>query len=211
LDLSLFPSHDRGGDGGAAVLGATFGAPVLSAQNGLVGGPALLARYPVSIDNQGIIGGGGGGGGAGASYCAEVSTGGTYSIQSFALAAGPSGAGYIPAAGGLYQNSSGYDSVLNKYRSNGAQGAINDGGASSSGSATLSFSGFSATSSAGSGAAGGLGQSGSNGTANAVMTGGWDDPATNQKIGTGGSPGAAVVGDSFITWINTGTRLGQIT
>lgn len=201
----------RGGAGGAATLTATFGAPFLSAQAGQSGGPALLARYPVTIDNQGAIGGGGGGGGAGASYCSEVSPGGSYSVQSFALSAGPSGAGYIPAAGGLYSNSSGFESVINKFRSNGNTGTVTAGGTGVSGSATLSFSGFSATSSAASGTAGSLGQSGASGSANAVMTGGWDDPTTDQRAGAGGAAGAAVVGDSFITWTNTGTRLGAIT
>ncbi len=201
----------RGGAGGSATLSATFGAPFMSAQAGQPGGPALLARYPVTIDNQGSIGGGGGGGGSGASYCAEVSTGGSYSVQSFALSAGPSGAGYIPAAGGIYSNSSGYESVINKFRLNGNVGSVTSGGVGVSGSATLSFSGFSATSSAASGTAGSIGQNGASGSANAVMTGGWDDPATDHRSSAGGAAGAAVVGDSFITWTNTGTRLGAIT
>lgn len=56
------------------------------------------------------------------------------------------------------------------------------------------------------GTGGTLGQPGTAGTASAS---GGDTNVT--RTGTGGAPGAAVVGNANITWINTGTRLGPTT
>lgn len=55
------------------------------------------------------------------------------------------------------------------------------------------------------GAGGGLGAAGSAGTA---ATGGW---TTHGDQGVGGAAGVAVTGNSYITWVATGTRLGAIT
>ena len=49
----------RGGDGGNGGLDATPGTA------GGAGGPAFIARYAISVTNNGTIGGGGGGGGGG--------------------------------------------------------------------------------------------------------------------------------------------------
>jgi len=49
----------RGGDGGTGGLNTTPGTA------GGAGGPAFIARYAISVTNNGTIGGGGGGGGGG--------------------------------------------------------------------------------------------------------------------------------------------------
>jgi hypothetical protein len=53
-----------GGRGGDSV-GTTSGGGYIGAVPGAVGGPSLIARYAISITNNGIISGGGGGGGGG--------------------------------------------------------------------------------------------------------------------------------------------------
>lgn len=145
----------KGGNGGAGTIypdNANYGAP---------GGPALRAQYPISITNNGTIGGGGGGGGPGGN------TGGVPGVN------GSGGAGNAVGTG---QNN----------------GTLTAGGAS-----------FAGTYSSG-GAGGGLGSVGGSGSAGAdVGAGGGPGLA-------GGAAGAAVNGNSNITWVVTGTRLGGV-
>ena len=53
--------------------------------------------------------------------------------------------------------------------------------------------------------------SGGSGGAGAGGGGGWGDSGGTAGSYAGGTGGAAVVGNSYITWINTGTRYGSIT
>ena len=83
--------------------------------------------------------------------------------------------------------------------SSGGNGASGGGGAGGSGGTTsVGGNGASAAGSEGGGGGGGWGASGGDGD-NTVPT------------SVGGAGGAAVVGNSYITWINTGTRYGSIT
>lgn len=72
-------------------------------------------------------------------------------------------------------------------------------------------------SSGGSGGGGGGGAGGTTGPGNAGLGGGggggggWGASGGNTGYYAGGTGGAAVVGNSYITWINTGTRYGAIT
>lgn len=131
------PGTNTAGGAGGADAGTAVGPAINFRHNGVAGnagGLAFLASAPVSVTNNGTIGGGGGGGGQGGSSGDFV---GTFSV----INAGAGGAG-----GGL-------------------------GAAGSAGSGT---------------------------------------PAGGNSGGAGGAAGAAVNGNSNITWLATGTRLGAI-
>lgn len=85
----------RGGDGGdgAAIIGS----------DGEDGEHALRVRVPMSIDNQGIIGGGGGGGGGGNSGQAQFSAGGGGGAGFEASNPGNSGNSAADATGGYLE------------------------------------------------------------------------------------------------------------
>jgi hypothetical protein len=171
----------RGGNGGS---GASSGIPV-AATSGTAGGPALLVSVPFEIDNSAATIGGGGGGGGGGGSAAGSETGG--------------------GGGG-----GGRSSNVNSSGGGGGYGSIAYGGSGGPGSfATAGGGGPAGTGSAiSSGAGGGGGGWGSSG-ASGVNSGNSGSPWHN---GVGGSAGgAAVVGNSNITWIATGTRLGAIT
>lgn len=145
-------------------------------------GPALLVQSAVSITNNGTIGGGGGGGGGGG-------TGRDF------VAAGSGGGG-----GRTGRTNSAGGSGAFGFNFNGANGSggtfssAGGGGGGVYGCAEVCSSGGAG------GNGGGWGSSGNSG-------GGGDFPSGG---GSGGSGGAAVVGNSNITWIATGTRLGSI-
>lgn len=200
-----------GGPGGSPNSGSgTPGSP---------GGTALSVSVPVSIDNQGTIaGGGGGGGGGGAGSGGSVRNPRT--CRRFASGQGcdqcPCPGGYqiqscnntgIRCAGGrkrirttsCFQD---YDCSTTSPTSGGPGrpggiGAGSNGGAGSGGSPS-------------SGGGGGAGSGGAGGPGGAIGSAG--------SAGTPGSPGGSggnagprgnyISGNSLVTWINNGTRLG---
>jgi len=114
---------------------------------------------------------------------------------------GGGGSSYYAAGGGggrsgRTNSSGGVDT------SPGASGTFSSGGKGGawSGGAAGGTTGPGANGSAGGGGGGGGGWGASGGT-------GYNSPTPN----AGGAGGAAVVGNSYITWINTGTRYGSIT
>lgn len=137
--------------------------------NAFPGSTALYTRYPITVTNNGTIGGGGGGGGGGAlvdeGFPEPDPHGG----------GGGGGAGVLNGAGANNASLMG----------SGADGTSTSGGA---GGADVSAGG----------AGGNLGQAGSNG----LGGGGIIAP------GTGGAAGAAVDGESFVTYATEGTILG---
>jgi hypothetical protein len=150
---------------------------------GSAGGLALLVSSAVSINNAGTIaGGGGGGGGSGSEYNQD------YEDQK----------GYFPAGGGGGRSSAAADS---------AGGVAYGGGEGVGGVGTVS-----------SGGAGGLAYplNGGFGTRGVGGTGGnWGTVGSTGTTGlyaggVGGAAGAAISGNSNITWIAFGTRLGGI-
>lgn len=148
---------------------------------GGAGGPALRAQSLVSITNNNRIAGGGGGGGGGMN--------GSYP--------GDGGGGGIGvSAGGAPQNISGSPGFAGTLTAAGGGG--NTGGWSPSigwdanGNAIADSNG---------GNGGGYGAAGGHGC----------DAAFVGPGGLGGAAGAAVVGNSNITWLATGTRNGPIT
>jgi hypothetical protein len=152
------------------------------------GGPALVANRNISIDNSlGVIGGGGGGGGYGSTgYYEYPANKWNYDYGG----AGGGGAGYYGGGGGPYR--AGSPSGGNP----GGGGSLTSGGGG----------GGNAQGRAGSGGSGGsLGNYGGSGS-NYVISG----ANYYYYASAGGPPGAAVLGNSNITWINTGSRLGGI-
>lgn len=175
----------RGGTGG------------VSATNGGAGGRALSVSVAVTIDNQGTIAGGGGGGAGGwpASYSSSCEMG--ESDSSCNAPGGGGGGGQsntsyngLGGAGGTTSTSNCWYSSNSSAGTNGTSSAAGTGGAG--GTCTSCICTGNHTAQAG-GAGGVLGSAGSN---------------TTGRVG--GAAGQAVNGNSYITWTNTGTRLGTI-
>ena len=174
----------NGGGGGSIVdLGGCCGITYLPGSGGASGGTALSVSVPVSINNgSGTVAGGGGGGGGGG-------TTGLFSPQRN-WSGGGGGGGRTGAT-----NSTG-----------GAGGTIAPallgskfpGGAGGNGTSSAAGGGGSSGEVPG-GPGGGWGSSGSPGTG-----------GNRTGAGSGAAAGAAVTGNSNITWIATGTRLGGI-
>ena len=155
-----------------------------SGGSGASGGNALTASVAVSITNNGTISGGGGGGGGGGGVS-------TYDKVVINVGGGGGGGGRVNASGGT----------------GGQQGSTTGGNGTA---ATLTA--------AGSGGGGGsfspyYGGSGGAGGNNAASGSSGSVGYGNNGIGSGGAGGAggsAIVGNSNITWVSTGTRYGAI-
>jgi hypothetical protein len=161
---------------------------------GSAGGLALSVSSAITINNAGTIGGGGGGGGGGQ---------------------GRSGAGYMLGGGGggggrsSQTNSTAGDGgnavsehLINKAGLDGAAGTASAAGAGGSGRTAGDDYPTAASGDGGNGGNwGAVGQSGSSGSGGTSTGGPY----------SGGGAGGAITGNSNITYIATGTRLGAIT
>lgn len=151
------------------------------------GGTAFSTTAPVSIDNlNGTVGGGGGGGGVGGGTGADCSCSSCGGVFLIGMGVGGGGAGFGSAGTGyrLWKNNTNY------YELN----------SSSAGTATAAGAAFLTG-----GAGGSLGQAGGTGSGSAQCG------YTNQSgPGTGGAAGACTSGNSNITWVNAGIRLGAL-
>jgi hypothetical protein len=173
----------RGGNGGA---GGTSREPFQNPGTpGSAGGVAISASVPISITNNSTVAGGGGGGGGGGSYGLARSGGG----------AGGGGGGGIGVSSGAAGGTSRFGSATG---SPGSGGTTTTAGGGGSGAAV----------GGGSGGAGGTGGGyGSNGANGNIFTG-WPGPVT--PGGGGGTAGGCTSGNSNITWVVAGTRLGPL-
>lgn len=167
---------------------------------GSAGGLALSVSSAISITNNGTIGGGGGGGGGGQSrwqavFCACFGT----------LIDGSGGGGGGGGRSSAAANSSGGAGGIGS----GPVGPAGNGGAGGAGTVSAAGGGGAGgTSSYGNGGAGGSG--GGWGSAGSTGSSGSVGPLARGPFG-GGSGGGAVSGNSNITWVAFGTRLGAIT
>ena len=203
-----------GGNGGAGGNGNSTAADNTVGSAGSTGGLALSVSVPVSITNNGTIAGGGGGGGGGGGALQR----GTYGSQGNDYALWAAGGG----GGGGRANAS-YSS------SGGAAGTINGTGFDSTSSnvvlVAVAAGGSGTSSAAGAGGAGGSRQGNAGGTRTvtagtggnggawgaAGSTGGTATAGTTRRAGgAGGGAGNAISGNSNITWVAFGTRLGAI-
>lgn len=180
-----------GGNGGAGgTVPTTSAAPA-----GLSGGLALSVSVPVSLNNVGTIGGGGGGGGGGGVLMDTDMV--------FGWAGGGGGGGRSSAAlntvGGAAGGNNYYQNSRNPQP--GGAGTVSAAGGGGIGGAApnANYYGGSGGSGGGWGTAGTTGQT-AVGEAYPVYAG-----------GSGGAGGAAISGNTNITYIAVGTRLGAIT
>jgi hypothetical protein len=171
----------KGGTGGTGAPGGGGNRGTVGAAGGL----AFLAQASLNFTNNGVIGGGGGGGGGGAAGDGD---------PSFGSYGGGGGGGAGLGSGGPVN----LDGFVNNYGqvSNsqpGGDGGLSTAGGGGSGGNSAGYGNDRWGWSGGSG--GGLGSAGGNGAG----------------LGTsGGAAGAAINGNSYITWITTGTRYGSI-
>jgi len=170
------------GDGGNGGNGA-YG---YTGTAGTAGGNAVYASTSVSITNNGTIAGGGGGGGAGYAQTRTFS--------------------YTSVRGNDYPQ---YVTYYNTYRSRGGGGGggrsgltASSGGTSPATAGTAGYYSSIGYGGNGANAYGAYGGSGGNG-------GDWGASGSSGGA-SGGAGGYAVSGDSNITWVATGTRLGGI-
>jgi hypothetical protein len=171
----------------------------------------------VTIVNNGtIIGAGGAGGGGGDGFASPGYSGNnggsalsisrpTRITNNSTVAGGGGGAG----GGGAFSTFSG-----TRGGGGGGGGAGFNGGNGGAGSATT-FPGGAGNpgtlTAGGSGGAGGAGLGGSGGIGGGQGAAGAVGGTSSQAAGgAGGSPGNYVVGNSFVTWLVTGTRLGGV-
>lgn len=179
----------QGGQGGSVNTGvASNGAA------GLAGGPALSVNYAISITNNGTIGGGGGGGGGGSSQ--------GYVDKSTTTAATGGGGGGGRSLGGFGAAGSSVNNPSGTF--NGTAGTAGTLGGPGAGGAGSGHGPIGPDGGAG-GAGGGFG---SPGVAGELYNNGQHTSISSP--GGGGAAGAAVLGNSNITWLVTGTRLGSI-
>ena len=150
---------------------------------GAGGGLALSVSVAVTVTNNGTIGGGGGGGGG-------ASTLVFFTGLAWVYAGGGGGGGGRTGA----TNSSGGAGGVSNNGTGAAGGAGTSGGAGVGGAGTVN------TNNKG----GNGGGWGSGGSAGAGVT-------NAPNPGAGGAAGAAISGNSNITYVATGTRLGAIT
>jgi hypothetical protein len=220
LNIGSFPSgrtvtlinngyiSGAGGAGGTAwrdyESGSTPVAPT-------AGGPALYcvtSGFILKINNANTIRGGGGGGGygpvgSGSYYYEYYDFEGNLISGSYSGAAGGGGGGggqgTQGGAGGGFGSSAGASG------SSGTAGNSSSGGGG--GGSVVNNDGF--TGGAG-GAGGSWGSSGSSGLAPPDPQNGYTPIGYAYGPSAGGAGGAATVGNSYVTWLATGTRYGTI-
>jgi len=174
-------------------------------QNGSPGGVALYTRFPITIENNGIIGGGGGGGGGGAGESintARIPGGG-----------GGGGAGYGEKGvkGNYVDDSHLYFSIYDKLAKNGKAGGINYGSGGRNTTCTYllddPLSGYQDSGFGGNGGA--LGENGLDGGDHRTKKTTAADWITRHTGGSGGIAGDAIDGVSYITWTTKGDVRGD--
>lgn len=214
----------KGGTGGQGSSGNA--APT----NGNKGGTGLRTTYPLTITNNGTIAGGGGGGGGGGGMSVQSSYPSynwSGAIMNAGGGGGGGGAGYGLGGGGggssligsPTSNFSTIQSGCNGGVGTDTAGAVKSGTyvtgigivgrfiykVSSGGSDRKFYGGFG-------GSGGALGAAGTAGTGHSISSTGLGYYVILATFagGAGGAGGNAVVGNSGITWLATGTRIGAI-
>lgn len=182
-----------GGNGATAEMPGAFGNPATAGGNG---GTALSVSVGLTVANNGTIGGGGGGGGGGGSASVALPKAGWYTAGGGGGGGGRTGLTNSSAgSGGFGFSTSG---------GNGVAGSFSSAGSGGGGSSYPASGGDG-------GAGGGWGSSGATGGDGVIVQDYGYGAVTVNPGGSGGSAGAAVSGNSNITWSVFGTRLGAIT
>lgn len=171
-----------GGQGGQGSVGGNRSG---GGGGGGAGGNAINVSTAVSITNNATIaGGGGGGGGSGSQAYTGGSGKSTYTLYS-AGGGGGGGAGIANGIGG----SGGYNNWDGTTGGTGGTSTSTAGGGGGAGAPNYTQGG----------GGGGLGQVGNAGGS-----------GSNGGGGPGGSAGYYLVGNSYVTWVVVGTRLGNV-
>lgn len=191
--------YGKPGDGGAGG-NTSFSVYPTNGLAGGDGGVALQVSSPIYVNNTGTIAGGGGGGGGGGA--ARETT----SLNSAACGGGGGGGatytginGNVGGAGGAAGSpGSGVETPAGPGTagSNTAGGSGGTIGVSTGGGGVYSYGGFG-------------GDGGTPGAAGSAGTAGLQGDELSSG-GTAGQAGHYAVGNSHITWIATGTRLGTV-
>ena len=187
----------RGGDGGRG------GNSVGSGYVGTTGGDALSVSVPVSITNIGYIagGGGGGGGGAGKQQSGLTGGGGGGGQGSSGGTAGQGGGGSSFSSPGISKRpafNGGTGTALER-GSGGGGATLHTYGPASHSSSSYSSPGYDHNYQGGKGGSGGtLGNTGGTGAGGPPGHG-----------ATGSDYGYYIRGNSYVTWLANGTRLGH--
>ena len=163
-------------------------------------GATFPAGTTLTLINNGFVIGMGGAGGA--AYKAG-SNGGPALRAQYAISIDAAGGVIGGGGGGGGGNKSGGGG------GGGRSGRTNAAGGDGGASGTFSSGGSGGGGGGGAGGTTGPGEAGSWGGGGGG--GGWGASGGSTGTYAGGTGGAAVVGNSYITWINTGTRYGDIT
>lgn len=177
------------------------------AANSGVGGVAFSTTRAVTLNNNlsGYIGGGGGGGGRGAQWYGRTFDGETYSAYQYGGGGGGGGGrGYVGGTGGAINGGSTGAGAPVQPTAGGSGSDTGNGNAGSGGVGYNAYSGGYEIYGGNGGAGGTLGQSGYTGqngyVANASIVNGGN--GAQSVAMAGGAGGAAIVGNSFITWVD---------
>lgn len=176
------------GAGGAGGGGGTCKNSPHIATAGAAGGTAFHAQLPLRLTNNGSIWGGGGGGGGGSGSGLFRNSGNSTNFGAGG-GGGGGGAGFGPGGPGGSDGQPGHP---------GAAGTASSGGAGGS-----SWSGITNPNNGTGGAGGGPAQAGAAGLAGIGGT-----STCGPGEAGGGAPGAAILGNSLVTWVSTGDVRG---
>ena len=176
-----------GGNGGVG-KGQSF--PSLGPANGSAGGLALAVSVATTITNgSGTIGGGGGGGGGGGENYVQLSPKSSQTYE------GGGGGGGRSSQAANSSGGAGETSVPTRPPSAGSAGTVSAAGPGGPGV---------------SGPFGSGGNGGAGGNWGAAGSTGGPGAGGGKPNGSGGGGGGAITGNSNITYVSTGTRLGSI-
>lgn len=207
-----------GGDGGLggpatsttypAFPAAATGPMASNGTPGVGGANGVFAGRPVTITNNGIIAGGGGGGGGGAGRSGANASSPAKAAPVRRNVGGGGGGGGAASSGGVGGGVAGGTATMPAPTTNtasapgfpGSNGGPSSGGVGGSGRPVAPLVG-------GAGGAGGsVGAAGSSGTVGS----GTLTRTQGASAGSGGAAGNYIVGNPFVTWPATGTRLGGV-
>ena len=207
--LALINNSYIVGAGGEGGRGGGDGDGGGSGTGGYAGGPALNAQYPLTVTNNGTIGGGGGGGGGAQPF--------VYGIFGYGMGAGTTYIGVCGGGGGggagRYAGQPGRDGDGSSTWAD-----VNGGNTFTGGAGSLTGGGGGGAGQYGNygGGGGSLGQPGTQSSSGSVpyYAGSEDAPGNTGGGGApanpGGAAGAAAVNSGNITWVSVGTRLGPL-
>ena len=194
-----------GGTGGIYTSGSGLAQNTRAGSAGGAGGLALSVSSAITINNIGTIGGGGGGGGGGGAGS------GSSDIDQSAISTGSGGGGGRSSQTNSTGGARGTSVVSNESVTLGVAGSAGTAAAAAATTNRPTTATGPGGSTARGGAGGAGGDWGSVGSTGGTSSASGENQANTKTGGAGGAGGGAISGNSNITYIATGTRLGAIT